>query len=71
MKMKEYKMYNECKYCISPKIEIAKYWLSQRGINYRTVKILTREEQIRGNCDITRDNTLVVFGRDFDFPEVI
>ena len=56
------------KYCIAPSTRIAEFWLKERGINPRTVKIIRGIDDYR--CyNLTKENTLVVFGKEFDYPE--
>lgn len=68
LQKKGFKKSDEIKYLISIKQSFAEDWYKKRNYDKNKIKIITYTNQARG-INFTKDNTLIMIGEDYDYPE--
>lgn len=68
LQKKGFKKSDEIKYLISIKQLFAEDWCKKRNWDKSKVKIIKYVDQARG-INFTKDNTLIMIGKDYDHPE--
>lgn len=68
LQKKGFKKSDEIKYLISIKQSFAEDWYKKRNWDKNKVKIIKYCDQAKG-INFTKDNTLIMFGEDYDYPE--
>lgn len=60
--------YNNIKYIVSPNIKVGTYWARTLNIALNKIKIIHISHQACGTS-FTKENTLILLGEKFDYPE--